>query len=100
MNAQAVDHAALDILRHVSVTVPCPSCGAYYSVTLRQVLLSQDLLHQGCPVASETECPQVYYAALARESTLRDFERAWNGIVGEVQASGLDVTVSRPLLSH
>lgn len=96
----AVGQAELDILRHVSVSVPCPACGQHYSVTLRQVLLSQQMMHDGCPVASETECPQATYSGLANEASLRDFEHAWERIVGEVRGSGLELTVSRPLLSH
>ncbi len=99
-STSAIDNGELDILRHVSVSVPCPVCGQHYTVTLRQVLLSQQLLHEGCPVAAETECPQVNYAALADETTLREFERAWTRILGDVQGSGLELTLSRPLLSH
>lgn len=80
--------------------MPCGACGRHYDVTLRQVLLSQDMLHAGCPVASETECPPLTYAALANEAALRDFERSWRRVIDQVNAIGLDVTLCRPILSH
>lgn len=92
--------AEIDILQHVSVSVPCPACGQHYDVPLRQVLLSQQMLHEGCPVATETECPQVTYAVLVNEAILADFQRSWARLVAQVRHSGFDVTVARPLLSH
>ncbi len=100
MSAKSIGSAELDILRHVSVSVPCPACGQHYGVTLRQVLLSQQMLHEGCPVANETECPQVTYSALADETALREFERAWKRIVGAVETSGLELQLTRPVLAH
>jgi hypothetical protein len=90
----------LDILQYVSVTVPCAACGSHYEVPLRQILLSHQLLHQGCPVSSETECPQVVYAALLNEAVLREFERSWAHLIAHVRDGGLSVEVSRPLLTH
>ncbi len=92
--------ADIDILQYVSVSLPCPACGQHYDVPLRQVFLSQQMLHEGCPVAAETECPQVTYAVLVNEATLGEFQRVWTRLVAQVRQSGFDVTVSRPLLSH
>ena len=39
----------LELLQHLAVRVPCEACGQFYSVSLRQVLLSQQMLHRGCP---------------------------------------------------
>ncbi len=89
-----------DILQHVSVKVPCSACGLHYDVPLRQVLESQQLLHAGCPVTSETECPPVTYAALVNEATLRRFADAWTQLAAQVRSQGLELVVSRPLLSH
>lgn len=90
----------IDILQYVSVSVPCPGCGQHYDVPLRQILVSQQMLHEGCPVASDTECPQVTYAVLANEAILEDFQRSWARLVAQIRHSGFDITVSRPLLSH
>lgn len=90
----------LDILQFVSISVPCAACGSHYDVPLRQILTSHRLLHEGCPVASETECPQVTYSALLNEAVLNDFERSWTHLAAEVRHGGLDLAVSRPLLTH
>ena len=90
----------IDLLEYVAVRVPCASCGQHYAVSLRQVLLAQDMLHEGCPVCTETECLPLTYAALANEDALRDLERSWSRLVERVHAAGFDLTVSRPVLSH
>jgi hypothetical protein len=84
----------------VAVRVPCGTCGRYYDVTLRQVLLSQTVLHAGCPASGGTECPPLTYAAVADEAAVRDFERSWNRVVQQVRAIGLSLTLCRPSLSH
>lgn len=43
----------MDILEAVSVTMPCGACSSEYELTLRQVVLSQQMLHEGCPVSDE-----------------------------------------------
>lgn len=98
--APAANTDDLDILQYVSVTVPCAACGSHYEVPLRQILLSHQLLHQGCPAASETECPQVIYAALLNETVLREFERSWARLLAQVRDGGLSLEVSRPLLTQ
>lgn len=91
---------AVDLLEFVAVRVPCAACGQHYEVSLRQVLLSQDMLHEGCPVCTETECLPLTYAALANEDAVRDLERSWARLSELVRTSGFDLTVCRPLLSH
>ncbi len=46
----------MDILEAVEVELPC---GGLYEVTLKQILLSQQMIHEGCPVPADyaTECP-------------------------------------------
>ncbi len=90
----------VDILQYVSVKVPCAGCGSHYEVPLRQILVSHQLLHEGCPVTSETGCPQVIYAALLNEAVLREFERSWSHLIAHVRDGGLGVEVSRPLLTQ
>ena len=93
-------NAQPDILQQVAVRVPCASCGRHYEVTLRQVLMSQDMLNAGCPVCSETECLPLTYAQLADEAALRDLERSWARVAQVVRAAGLDLTLCRPPLIH
>lgn len=90
----------LDLLQHVAVRVPCLSCGQHYSVSLRHVLMSQDVVQEGCPACHETACLPLTYAALADEATLREFEQSWTRLSHAVQTAGFDLTVCRPALSH
>ena len=92
--------APLDLLQQIAVSVPCASCGQHYNITLRDVLMSQDMLHEGCPVCHETECLPLTYAALADEAALRDFEQSWSRLLHKVQAAGFELNVCRPILSH
>jgi hypothetical protein len=85
----------LDLLQQIAVRVPCTTCGQSYEVSLRHVLLSQGMLHEGCPVATETECPPLSYAGLANEAALLQFELAWSRLVDQVRAAGFDLTVWR-----
>ncbi|MGE5245708.1 MAG: hypothetical protein ACM3SQ_15910 [Betaproteobacteria bacterium] len=92
--------AGLDILEYVSVSVPCGQCGRHYDVTLRQVLLSQDMLHEGCPATSPDECMPLTYAGLANETTLHDFDRSWACVLRQVQAAGFHLAFGPPPLAH
>ncbi len=92
--------ADLDLLQHVAVSVPCAACGQRHGVSLRDVLMSQALVHEGCPVPHETECLPLTYAALADEAALREFEQSWSRLLQTVRANGFDLTVRRPILSQ
>ncbi len=83
----------LDLLRRVVVQVPCVACGRHYGVTLRQVLLAQQLAHQGCPARHEPECPPVVYAKLADERALHEFDESWWRLVDKVRAAGFELTL-------
>ncbi len=98
--AAPTEPIALDLLQHVAVLVPCAACGHRYTVSLRDVLLSQDMMRDGCPVCHETECLPLTHAALADESALRAFDQSWSRLRQKVHAVGLDLTIRRPLLSH
>lgn len=90
----------VDILQHIAVTVPCATCGEHYEVTLRQVLVSHQLLHHGCQTDDDTECPPLTYAALGNESAIRDLARSWDRVVQDVRATGFELSICRPVLSH
>jgi hypothetical protein len=90
----------LDLLQHVAVLVPCAACGQHYTVSVRDVLMSQDMIHAGCPVCHETDCLPLTYAALADEAAVREFEQSWIQLRRKVRAGGFDLTVCRPMLSH
>ncbi len=79
--------AGTDILSKIAIKLPS-ACGTAYEVPLRDVLLSHQLLRQGCPVAEETECPPVHQARLFPEESLRAFEHAWNRLEEWAQSDG------------
>lgn len=83
----------LDLLRRVVVQVPCVACGHYYGVTLRQVLLAQQLVHQGCPARHEPECPPVIYSKLADEDALHEFDQSWWRLVDRVRSAGFELSL-------
>lgn len=93
---------SVDILEHVALDVPCASCGDDYSVPLRHVLLSQDVVHEsermwdeGCPnYCREPICLPLSYARLAKESAVRGFERHLADAMTELRTAGLDVNIS------
>lgn len=46
----------MDILSTVGIELRCNNCGGSNEITLRQVLLSRQVMHEGCQARSETEC--------------------------------------------
>jgi hypothetical protein len=57
-------------------------------VPLSDVLLSHELLHQGCPVAQETECPPPFQARLAPRLEIEALDRAWRTIEDRARMDG------------
>ena len=78
----------MDILDSIAIMVPCAVCGGRYEVTLKQVALSQKMMHDGCPVHDETECPPLYYAPLIDRQLAQDFRELWARLEKEAQAAG------------
>src|SRR5512146_3042050 len=64
--------AALEILDHAFIRMPCNACGQTYEVPLRDVLLSHTVVRCGCPVAQETECPPVFQIRLFDRAAIED----------------------------
>jgi hypothetical protein len=85
--------AGHDILEHVAVSVPCSACGDRYSVTLRHVLLAQNLMHEGCPVHDDRECPPLVYAPLAASPAIEALRVAWTGLAEQVRQAGWELTL-------
>lgn len=82
-----------DLLESAAIRVPCGACGQSYEICLRQVLLSQRMMHEGCPVHTETECSPLFYAPLADGEAVRDLERSWVHLAELLRAKGLDLTL-------
>jgi len=67
----------MDILDKVAIEIPCAACGGRYELSLKQVMLSQEMIHEGCPVQDDRECPPLAYSDLVDEETLRELQRVW-----------------------
>ena len=78
----------VDILNSIGIRVRCPGCGNMYTVPLRDVLLSHELLHEGCPVAEETECPPLFQSRLAPQAAIEALARAWREIEERARGDG------------
>jgi hypothetical protein len=66
-----------DILEIVAIEIPCSACGGRYEVTLKQVALSQEMLHEGCPVQVADECPPLAYSGLVDPELVQELQRVW-----------------------
>ncbi len=86
----------MDILSRVAVRLPCRWCGESYFVPLRDVLLSHQVMHEGCPVPEETECPPVFQSRLAAESAVKAFEEAWGRLERRALADGGELALMNP----
>ena len=81
----------MDILEAVAVVLPCNSCGGRYEVTLKQILLSQEMLHEGCPVQVETECPPLACSGLVDQEIVQELQRLWARLEEKAHGAGGEV---------
>lgn len=86
----------MDILASAAIQMPCSHCGQSYSVPLSNILLSHKIMHDGCPVTQETECPPVFESRLATESAIENLRRAWRRLEKRAQQSGGELVLLRP----
>jgi hypothetical protein len=78
----------MNILDAIAISLPCHSCGGNYQVPLRDVLLSHRMLHQGCPVSQETECPPVFQSRLFERGDMEDLQRVWSRLENRARSDG------------
>lgn len=78
----------MNILDTVGISLPCRSCGNNYRVPLRDVLLSHTILHEGCRVTEETECPPVFQSRLFERKDIEELQRAWNRLDQQARSDG------------
>jgi len=83
----------MDILEAVAVAIRCSACSGEYEVPLKQVLLSHQMLHDGCPVSDERECPPLPWSHLADEQLVRDFQNIWSRLEERVSKAGGELTL-------
>jgi hypothetical protein len=81
----------MDILERLAVEVPCSTCGGRYEVTIKQVLLSQEMLHEGCPVQNANECPPLAYSELIDSETIKDLQRIWARLEEKLRGAGGEI---------
>jgi hypothetical protein len=86
----------MDILSAVAIRLPCRQCGEPYMVPLRDILLSHQIMHEGCPVAPETECPPLFQARLASNWAIKTFEEAWRRLERRAKADGGELVMHCP----
>ncbi len=67
----------MDILEIIAIEIPCNACGGRYEVTLKQIALSQKMLHDGCPVQVADECPPLSYSGLVDKELVRELQQIW-----------------------
>lgn len=67
----------MDILKIVAIEIPCSACGGRYEVTLKQIALSQQMIHEECPVQVVDECPPLVYSGLVDQALIEDLQKVW-----------------------
>jgi hypothetical protein len=66
-----------DILESIAIEIPRSACGGRYEVTLKQIGLSQQMLHEGCPVQVVDECPPLAYFGLVDQELVQELQKVW-----------------------
>jgi hypothetical protein len=84
----------MDILDVIAIEVPCQACGGRYEITLRQIALSQRMMHDGCPVRAETECPPLFYSGFVDRDLARDIQQVWTRLEKEARGIGGEVILN------
>jgi len=78
----------MDILSLAAIQLQCFECGGSYLAPLRDILLSHKILHDGCPVEAETECPPVFQSRLASQMAINALDEAWRQLERRANADG------------
>jgi hypothetical protein len=85
----------MDILEFVAIETPCVACGGRYEVTLKQVALSQKMLHEGCPIRVETECPPLAQSGLVDQELIQELQSIWGRLEEKVRGTGGELKLRR-----
>ncbi len=84
----------MNIVKALSIRIPCTVCGEFYEVPLTDILLSYRMLEQGCPVPDETECPPLFQTRLIPRDVLHDFVEAWQRLEKSVDRDNGELMLS------
>ncbi len=78
LRVRIIREGEMDILDNAAIRLLCRSCDQYYEVPLRDILLSHEIVHCGCPVPHETECPPVYQVRICDNEIVERLQKAWS----------------------
>jgi hypothetical protein len=81
----------MDILEMVGIEISCRSCGGRYEESLKKIALSQQMLHEGCPVRAESECPPLFLSGFVDRELTQDLQRIWSRLEKEARAANGEV---------
>ena len=87
---------APNLLEFLGLELPCPLCGHFYRLPLKSVAISKRMLHEGCPVSDERECPPILYGPLVAPSLLHDLQASWARLAVRAQELGGRVVTLSP----
>lgn len=86
----------MDIVDLIHIALPCPACGKQFPLSLAQVLLSQEMLHEGCVARAEEECPPDFFAPLLDHATILNLQQAWHVLEEQARAAGGALLIEIP----
>jgi hypothetical protein len=78
----------MDILEIVAIEISCSACGGRYEVTLKQIALPQQMLHEGCPVQVVDECPPLAYSGLVDQKLVQELQEIWTRLEEKARGAG------------
>jgi hypothetical protein len=73
----------MDILEMIGIEIPSRTCGDRYEVSLKKIALSQRMLHEGCHVGPETECPPLFVSGFVDQESVQDLQEIWSRLEKE-----------------
>lgn len=87
----------MDLLSLAAIRLRCSQCGEPYLVPLRDIALSHQIMHEGCPVAEETECPPLFQSRLASAWAVKTLDQAWRRLERRAMAVGGELVLQGPV---
>ncbi len=84
----------MDILDVLAIRLPCNVCGQTYQVPLSDVFLSHSVIHEGCPVPHESECPPLFQSRFFTGDALQRLQTAWRVLEESAKSSGGELIAS------
>lgn len=72
----------------LGLELPCVQCGQTYRLPLKTVMLSAQMMHEGCPLADERECVPVFYDGLVDAALVRELGEILKRLARQAGGSG------------